>query len=492
MPDPGSTRKLKDDQRYGLAKHGIAGPRGQVAPVAGRSGRFGRMFPELAPADLDEVVLGKLVKAMSKATGQSDANLDLPAGYTYLAQFVDHDLTFDPNSRLQTSNDPYTLVDFRTPRLDLDSLYASGPMDQPFLYNWKEKSLAGVRMLVKEGTTETAPRFDLPRNTDGRALLGDARNDENLIISQLHTLFVRFHNRVVSYVLDCMRPQDSAAVFDSAQRLVRWHYQWLVLNDLLPRIVGRDMKDQVLSESADGTPVISRRFFRARDRPSMPVEFSGAMYRFGHSLVREDYKINDRLANVPILRPNRRDQPQLNGFRKLPKKLEIEWKHFFPLDPAVPAQRAMRIDPSLARALTKLLPDGRDLVSLNLERGRALGLPAGRDVALAMSQDPLERDELLAPPVELEGELADAVVNSTPLWYYMLCEAQARGRGKILGPVGGRIVAEVLVGLVEGDPTSYLRQNPRWKPAQVDPLLGARPIETMADLITYVEQGGAA
>jgi Animal haem peroxidase len=487
MADPGSTRRLdSDDERLGLARHGIAGPRGQSARAVGGGGRFGRMFGQLPEADLDAEALDALIDAVTAVAGGSDGSIDVPAGYTYLAQFVDHDVTFDPNSRLDAANDPYTLADFRTPRLDLDSVYGSGPMDQPFLYDWRdERPNPGVRLLVDEPESPRLARFDLPRNRDGRALIGDARNDENLIVSQLHTLFLRFHNRVVEE----LRPQyggRSAALFEHAQRLVRWHYQWIVLHDLLPTLVGARLMGSLLAEPEGALPVITRRVFEWREQPFMPVEFSAGAYRFGHSLVRDDYRVRDGVLNVPIMVNDRRDPFQLGGFRRVPDELEIEWKHFFRLDGGAPPQDTMRIDASVALALTDLFPDGKNLVFLNLRRGRALGLPSGRDVALAMGEKPLADEQLVPAPIELGDAVASAVVKAPPLWYYVLCEARARGAGVRLGPVGGRIVAEVLVGLVQGDPASYLSQNPLWRPELR--LRGGNAVESIADLINYVQE----
>ena len=282
--------------------------------------------------------------------------------------------------------------------------------------------------------------------------------------------------------------RGAAILFEDAQRLVRWHYQWVVLHDLLPKIVGEPMKESVLADSAGGPPVIARRYFNWHDEPFMPVEFSGATYRFGHSLVRSDYRVKPGGKSVPIMGPSGEgDPPQLGGFRRVPALLEIDWRLFFQIEPesTLFAQRAMTIDPFLSRALSNLLPDGANLVQLNLKRGAALGLPAGRDVARAMSEEPLSDAELQPKPIALDDDVKQAVLHAAPLWYYVLCEALARGEGKRLGPVGGRIVAEVLVGLVHGDPGSYLRQDPRWTPAQAG--LFTRPIETMADLVAYAQ-----
>jgi hypothetical protein len=483
MPDE---RDRRNGDRVGLARHGRPAPRGQVALPGARGGRFGRMFAFLPEGNLEHDTLARLIRLVTRQAGTSTENYRIPAGYTYFGQFVDHDVTFDPTSSLQRHNDPNALVDFRTPRLDLDSLYGSGPVDQPFLYDWKTPSHRGVKLLVgRERPNRTVAAEDLPRNEDGRALIGDARNDENLIISQLHLLFIRFHNKVVDHLLDDRRKLGSTELFEEAQRTVRWHYQWIVAHDFLPRIV---RSYEATPGSSDAWPLVrSRRFFTWRDRPFMPVEFSGAAYRFGHSMVREDYAINDAQPNVPILHPNAPGGPTLRGFRRLPAELKIEWKHFFRTTRATPPQKGMRIDPSLVAALADLPPDGASLTSLNLRRGQALGLPAGRDVAHAMGLTPLSDDDLLEPlHARLDVDTRDALLRATPLWYYVLCEARARGGGGLrLGPVGGRIVAEVLLGLLEGDPQSYLRQWPEWRPELPARVAGSF---TMADLVSFAQR----
>ncbi len=459
------------DAGPGLAKHGVAAPRGQTAAARGR---YGRMFGFLPPAELDPDALEQIAAAMIAAAGHSTENPRIPAGFTYLAQFIDHDITFDPTSRLGRDNDAHELVDFRTPRLDLDSVYGSGPLDQPFLYDWTTEPHPGVRLLV--GGTPDCP--DLPRNQDHRALTGDGRNDENLIVSQLQLLFLRAHNALVERALGDHPQWPAARVFEEAQRQLRWHYQWVVLHDFLPALAEGQLS-QVFMEREIGPPVINRRFFRFRERPFVPLEFSAAFYRFGHSMVREDYAINDEHLSVGILHPSAASPLDLSGFRPLPAELQIQWTRFF--GPA--AQRSMRIDASLTEALTSLPPDGAALMRLNLERGRALGLPAGRDVVRAMGFRVVSDDNLLAGLPALDPKDHRALLDATPLWYYVLREADVRGGDpdQHLGPAGAQIVSEVLVGLIEADPGSYLRQAPQWKPE----LPHAGPGFTMADLVDF-------
>src|SRR5438128_10284587 len=200
-------------------------------------GRFGRMFRTLPPAQFDAGVLHDLAAAMTaefeatptpETEADDEENTGISAGYTYLGQFIDHDITFDPVSSLQRQDDPDSLVDFRTPRFDLDCVYGRGPEDQPYLYRSD-----GVRMLLGRrltGNEQDKNSRDLPRIASGaeprRAIIGDLRNDENVIVSQLHASFLRFHNRVADVL--------KATTFGEVQRAVRWHYQWVVLRDFLP------------------------------------------------------------------------------------------------------------------------------------------------------------------------------------------------------------------------------------------------------------------
>ena len=423
-------------------------------------GRFGRMFRTLHAFDPGAEVVDALVKRMRDEEGAPSGDNDrIPAGYTYLGQFIDHDITFDPMSHLQKRNDPDALVDFRTPRFDLDSVYGSGPDDSPFLYEWGRPSKRGVELLV--GVNPDDERFephDLPRNQQGRALIGDPRNDVHIVISQLHLLFVRFHNRVVDHVRASEPGLEGRALLEECQRIVRWHYQWIVMHDFLERVTGI---------AAEG---FERQYFMWENTPYMPVEFSGAAYRFGHSMIRPAYDLNSEITEIPIFAAaeDADAREHLGGFRRLPFGWSVDWSRFFKTGRHVP-QNSRRIDTKLSAPLFRL-PSGVDpgrhpLSNLNLRRGRALGLPCGEDVAQAMGHD---------PPAELKGP--------TPLWFYLLHEAETSAGGRHLGPVGGRIVAEVLIGLLEGDPQSYLHQKPGWKPFL--PAAEAGDF-TMPDLVSF-------
>src|SRR5262252_6552082 len=189
------------------------------------------MFRALRPATFgstdqeSEQNLLELGTAMSAAfdppkDGKDDEESGIPALYTYLGQFIDHDLTFDPASSLQKQNDPDALTDFRTPAFDLDCIYGRGPGDQPYLYQshpHENKFQLGDKI---QGAGD-ADAKDLQRNVNGRAMIGDPRNDENSIVSQLQGLFLRFHNRMVA--------ENRGRTLAEIQQLVRFHYQYVIL-----------------------------------------------------------------------------------------------------------------------------------------------------------------------------------------------------------------------------------------------------------------------
>jgi hypothetical protein len=438
------------------------------------------MFPDLPRCDPGDAALDALAVAMHSGE-LSDDNALVPAGYTYLGQFIDHDITFDPLSVLGIDNDVATLADFRTPRLDLDSVYGSGPADQPYLYDWRDARHPGAKLLLGgHRVAHGPPVLDLPRNHQGRALIGDPRNDENLILAQLHQLVLRFHNQVVEHLRGREAPWRSRDLFEEAQRVVRWHYQWIVRHDYLPKVVGHDVprfRDRVFTW--DG------------DEPYMPVEFSGAAFRFGHSMVREGYVLTGDGDTVPTFPAQGAKglaaATHLGGFRRLPAALVLEWSQFFAID-GVPADMAsMSIDTRIARVLGHLPPDGVALARLNLHRGRALGLPSGQDVVHALGLDPPDGIDLPFEGVQDRAVLA-ALERETPLWYYVLQEAAVDGiHGTHLGPVGGRIVAEVLTALLEADERSYLHAPAPWRPD-----LGEQGDFTMGDLVRFTLAGEAA
>ena len=464
-PAAGETRAAAATEPW---RHAVGAPRGSdIAVTAGRSkeARFGVMFKSLEAYGPPDALLHDLAAQMGEPSGATLDNPEIPAGDTFLGQFIDHDMTLDSTPMPAQQTDPRGLTNFDSPFFDLGSVYGRGPAADPGLYEADGKHMRVVR--TAEGVD------DLPRRADGTALLGDARNDENLILAQMHLLFLKFHNRCLDLGL--------ATTLADAQRLTRWHFQWVIVHEFLRAVAGAD----VVARFLQGTPPkVKREFYKPVNvtRPMMPIEYSVAAYRFGHSMVRAGYSLN-AAGGAAMFDPV---QPDLRGSRPLPAALEIEWARFFPVpgQPDVPRNQARLIDAKLAIPLLNLPPTvvSDPMVSLaerNLVRGKRLGLPAGQDVARAMGVTPLTNAELDLPDPRNTGWAGKA-----PLWYYVLREAEIRQSGRRLGPVGGRLVAEVILGILDCDRGSYLHARTPFKP--VAPIAPAGTF-AMGDLAAFAQ-----
>jgi hypothetical protein len=467
----GPNRAAQDGGTGDVTSHGTP-LRGieQAAEDRKRDGRFGLMFKDLKAFRPSDALLSGLAAAMvDRTTGASPQldNPDIPAGYTFLGQFLDHDITLDTTPLDEQRRDPKALTLFRTPRYDLDSVYGGGPQARPELYD--PQNPAKLRLGGGTGMPD-----DLPRARSGRAVIGDARNDENLIIAQIHTAFLKFHNRLVDHL-------GGGDVFLEAQRLTVWHWQWLVLHDFLPRIVDPGILPSVLEEPEGGPARARLEFYKPKNpnRPMLPLEHAAAAYRFGHSMVRGKYFMNGGPA-VSIFGPQA-GLDNLNGGRRLPPELVCDWKLFYDYPGEAAPQRARKIDTVISAPLYDLPapppPDSmRSLAERNLLRGSRVGLASGQDVARAMGVTPLTNAEM---------GIADdpGWRRQAPLWFYVLKEAELLENGLRLGPVGGRIVAEVLVGLLAFDKNSYLSKKAHFQPEP--PIAPARGTFGMPDLIRF-------
>ena len=444
-----------------------------------RTDQFGRIFRLPAFAEPSPSVEAALVE-LGRPGGLMDANDALSAGAkqlivdpslsannpnnpthtagtTFLGQFVDHDITFDASSTLGRPTDPKDAPNFRTQALDLDSVYGAGPVAGQALYDPEDH----VKLKVESGGIFE----DLPRRADGGAIIGDPRNDEHVIIAGLHSAFLLFHNRAVDYVRSKGHLKEAASVFAEARRLTTWHYHWLVLHEFLPQLVGREMVDDVLRRGP--------RFYRPDEGEAfMPVEFQTGTYRAGHSMVRPSYRANLAGDNgqpffALIFDPAQEgvaDPADLRGGSRAPRRF-VGWQTFFDFgDGEVKPNK--KLDTKLSTPLFNL-PLGAiashdaptSLPQRNLLRHLTWQLPSGQSVARAMGVEPLVGADLR----ELEY-LGVGFENDTPLWYYTLKEAEVLADGLHLGPVGGRIVAEVFVGLLRNDPGSWLTTRPDWQP----------------------------
>lgn len=489
----------------------------------GDPGKFGRMFPLLPPLEASDDQLLALASAMRDANPRDAGgdNPNVPAGFTYLGQFVDHDITLDTTPLDQQRADPLAIRNFRSPRLDLDSLYGQGPGVSPELY---ARDAASFRMLPEMLIGKASLSFDpatgaptlpampndLPRNRVGRALIGDERNDENLLVAQTHLLFLKFHNAVVAWLRSRQPTLSGSALFEEAQRIVTWHYQWIVLYDFVERITEPGLVNRIRQRG--------RRFYRFKAHPYMPVEFAAAAYRLGHSMVREEYSHNriftrgglapatfdllfhftgksgeiiGDLMDDPNRGPGRSPPPLGAGpQRDLPSNWIIDWRRFYDLGtaagtPGFHLNAARRLDPFIVPLLHTLPGEAGAQAVLpfrNLKRGVKLGLPSGQHLAQAMRVQPLTEDQLISGP---DGAMlqAQGLQDGTPLWYYILKEAEQFHQGLRLGPVGSNLIAETFLGIVHGDQSSFMYRRSNWEPELPAAVPGTF---TMADLIRFV------
>lgn len=468
---------------------------------------FCRLFDKGIQPDAAALIeLGLAMETEQDVTADPDSSI--AAGYTYLGQFIDHDITFDKTTLSQAGAlDPESIANNRTPSLDLDSVYGGGPALSPQLYEPD-----GVRLRVglctesHDGDAQLVPAIpnDLPRE-NRKAVIADPRNDENLAIAQLHLAFIKFHNTFVDEVAMARPTLPAAQVFAEARAATIRHYQQIVLRDFLPRIVDPNAIQQVLLNG--------HAIFHPSRHHLMPIEFSAAAYRFGHSMVRPVYDWNRvfhrhegaiTAATLELLFEFTQfsgsapgdELPFFGQGETLPSNWAVDWRMMFDIDGNPPPElflvnRARKIDTNMALALKSLPeflgmgltdPALLSLASRNLLRGRLLELPHGLQVADAISSTGLPHEKLTLDQLRggPHGPALDRLdlVETPPLWYYILREAELNG-GEPLGPVGSRIVAETIVALIRNADVSILSG-----PGPVG--LADIPRYTMSDMLVRV------
>lgn len=472
-----------------------------------RPDRFGRMFllpPFAAPTPAVRAALLEVGKAGGMLDAKDDLaagpialfanpalsanNPDNPthtAGTTFMGQLLDHDITYDLSSRLGDPTAPKTTPNLRTPAFDLDMVYGAGPAGSPQLYDTADP----IKFRVESGGLFE----DLPRDpATRRALVADPRQDENMIVGGLQAAFLLFHNKMVDQVRAQQPGLTNDLVFAEARRQTTFHYQWLILKEFLPLFVGQPMVDDILAQG--------RRYYRPQAGAGfIPVEFQ-MVYRFGHSIVRPSYPMNfGSGGSAPfaglIFDPageGSADPVDLRGGARAPRRF-VNWGAFFNFGPGLAPLPNKRIDTRLSTPLFNLplvtIPGGEPPASLaqrNLLRHLTWSLPSGQLIARRMGV-----------PVLPAANLADIAAirksfgSSTPLWFYILREADVMAAGQHLGPVGGRIVGEVFIGLLQSDPASYLNAQPDFRPT-VPTRSGVAEDFRMADFLNFAGVGPAA
>ncbi len=540
---------------------------------------FDYLFPQLEgkpgahiPGDPATVVaaLKALGAAMvdSAPAAQTDPKVEvnsiIPAIYTYWGQFIDHDTTAntDRDSKVSDITRPdlkpvppaqvtKLLKNLRRPNLDLDSLYGNGPafMDpnnnDGGMYigprfrlgtNADGPGIPGVKIPPVADLNRDLPRIgplldagvitkdDIPEslkndpNLRTRAFVGDLRNDENLLVAQFHTAMLRFHNAVV----DRLAKKDigDKVLFRRAQKLTRFHYQWLVVNDYLRTVTAPGVVDKVLTGGPKHYhPLKGHELF-------MPLEYSVAAFRFGHTMVRGGYDHNRNFGSPGNVLPFASfDQLFLftgNGFQLDPNDPTKSTRNPFLGQPTLPfnwilefdrmtnkadpneGHFARKIDTRLVPPITRMVNEGtgsgiqddagkplrillRNLGMRNLVRGYLLSIPTGQAVAAELGVIPLTEAELQQGNSQAVNDaLAQGgFLEHTPLWYYVLKEAEVRADGNSLGEVGSRIVCETIIGVLRNDPDSYLNVPTGWDPSEGVTMPNGDPITTIRDLLSF-------
>jgi hypothetical protein len=450
--------------------------------------RFSRMGPNGVEKQLGIPNRKKIANAMVAGTLNQGT---IPAGFTYLGQFVDHDLTFDKTIVALGDNvSPVDLIQARSPSLDLDSMYGNGPNDPESAKFYEADGLH-----LKMGSTVTAggfpgkAGFDLPRGAGStqaekrKAIIADERNDENLAVAQLHLAMIRFHNRVVDTLDPSIPPANR---FGRARQKVVKHYQWMLKTDYLPRICAPGVVNNVFNQG--------RKIFEPNavptDVPTMPIEFSVAAFRLGHSMIRDAYNWNvafdDGTGFLSYLFEFTAKSGNLGGFQRLAANWTADFRRLFDFGEAPAAKpalvvppakfnRAMRIDTKIANTLA-LLPgfpeDEANLAFRNLTRAKMVRLATGQQMVAFVKNKGVNVTKLTNAQIRDGNNGADLsglnasqktlLLQRTPLWFYILREAEFNA-GKLKG-VGARIVAETLHRAMEGSNHSIVRDT-NFKPS---------------------------
>ena len=528
-------------------------------------------------ADLDALGNAMVNTDVDDDALDASADSSLPPVLTYWGQFLDHELTArtDRDSEVTSITDPTptrtadnietSLKNARSPAFDLDSVYGGTPIG-PDLPVDVATVISGLRhptltAKMRVGTAQDLPaqpdgsdtlpdnldpHRDLPRygqveknvtaaaaklagigmssgelqqfkdSQQSRALIGDMRNDENLAIAQFHVSFLRFHNRAVDFLEN--NKTGWIADFDSAKRLTCLHYQWLAIEGYLKTVCQSDVVQRILDDRAAGFYRFRTEYQQRHPKHQMgnaiPLEFSGAAFRFGHTMVRNVYDFNRNFG--------RGDRGQdtapfdllfrftanggFFGLKKLPENWIIDWRRFVGVEPmdssdGLPARNARRIDTEIAPTLGNMINEGGDqtegseiwemfrhLARRNLRRGYSLRLPTGQ----ALHRHLKAQGQLSSDPIPDVAALFDSkpglqsflqnnqsgFSHRTPLWFYCLAEAEAAG-GESLGELGSWIVASTFIGVMLGDPTSAL--SSRFRPMD-SPLRTEKgmPVDTIA------------
>ncbi|MEL7118684.1 MAG: peroxidase family protein [Bacteroidota bacterium] len=529
------------------------------------------LIPQLAVVDFFNMLFASKTDGFMRKRGRGSNKL-IPAGYTYLGQFIIHDMSFNAQTHTDAENSNFNNQNLRTPSLDLDSIYGKGTLASFMLYDHSVNKNSGrthflidvVSFEYDKKSNRVASFFDLPRKCQRSDLrihvpiIPDLRNDEHILLSQLHLTFLLFHNKAIDKqvsqpngkseysgtepftveretTLERMSKKEirtfhggslpeelfesimfsqqkiksdnsqfpsleafsekpmiqnrdrtiADSNFNTVRKEVKKHFHWLIIHDYLPKIVGKDLVEKIIAPFEQDKPSMKLDFYKKTNNLEIPLEFSIAAFRFGHSMVKSQYIFSDFSTTTKLFRAKK-------TFTKLDNTF-IDWSLFFSL----PSYRddknnSFFIEPFISRNMQRELPDSAAKMNIafrNMIRSYSVGLPSGQAIAKEMKLKPINYlyaisldsenisilEEQFCPlftDQKIDGHTitkdeAKAMfigfINNSPLWFYILMEAMLLQKGKQLGPVGGRIIAEVILGILEEDDDLFLK-FPGWRP----------------------------
>jgi hypothetical protein len=453
--------------------------------------------------------------AHERAACRTWENPNIPSGYTYLAQFVSHDVVQSSVPLSLATDMRPSPFNVRRAGVRLDTLYGAGPLGCPFAYaldDGADRSRTKLRLgrIQRDDRTSDArcPFRDIPRaaaenqtgidrGVPGRLaltdpLIVDPRNDDHAILSQMTTLFALLHNGLVDVVTRAEGPPRNSVSQEAAYRrflcargATTLIYRNVVRRDLMRRLLHPEIYRAYTRETPtfidETSPeILGARLDEAQRREEwrMPLEFSHGAFRFGHSLVRNQYRINDIATNE--LSENL-EKTSLSDPINMPlnESWIVQWSQFFEIDGSLP-NLARRIGPKFSDALgsARIFPAlddtnrvglaYRDLVSSALaglwsvdhliEKLRALRPDlVGLSRLLADRDGRVERLRAWLVEQPAYGRLAaddiETLSNDPPLPFFCLFEAafDPAVRGLSLGVLGSIIAAEVILGALSRD-----------------------------------------
>jgi hypothetical protein len=430
-------------------------------------GKFGRLFGAGSGSltEQEAAAIGGPGGPMHDFDGTSPDS-GIPAGYIFFAQFIDHDITLDTTSNFRDDPQSVTVEDLpniRSASLDLDCIYGFGPEASPHIY---DANRPGHIALHPNG-------YDLARDLGGRALIGDPRNDENIFVAQMQLLFQRFHNKIYEERVERDPGSKHLDRFEEAQKQTRYHYQWLVLFDFLKRLCDPCVYKHAVPKILTGDPK-QYPYFQHPDncgKLRMPVEFSVAAYRVGHTMVRSRYAANAHELDIELFD----ERFGTLGFNGIPEELVVDWRYLLPVHRCIRPRMAKGIDPKLADEIQDMPlpvvnsrnPNDRALGFRNLMRGNVMRLPSGQQVAAALQQkygDCLQEFDLGLDVLPCGCDIdAEKIAGDTPLFYYILRESEIRHKCERLGPVGSAILLEVFGGMLVHCENTFIHEE-SWHP----------------------------